>query len=314
MPTRGLGIALALALALGACSASPTGCAVDTAADVTLRFVNAHLLVPARLNDQPVWMLVDTGASATVVSEAAAERLGMRAVAERVTTTTAIDGERLNRNVWMASLRLGQVVMTAHPVAVAIATLGEVDGLPVAGAIGTDLLADFDVESDVPHGRFGLYRVHDCTGPLQPWGASWEAPISGNGFALPLSVRRGHFVTVPVTVDGQTLAAMVDWGAAISGMPTATATRLGVGAAALARDPTGRISGAAGVAIAVHRHVFAEMVIGPQHLRHVIIPVGDYALPTGDITLGADYLAHQRVWLSYATQQMFVQPAAIRAR
>lgn len=305
---------LALALALGACSASPSGRAVETAAELPLRVVSQHLLVPAQLNDQPVWMLVDTGASATVVTEAAAQRLHMEAVPERVTTTSAIDGQRLDRNVWMASMRLGQVVMTAHPVPVAIATLGEVDGKPVAGAIGTDLLAAFDVESDVPHGRLGLYRVHDCTGPLLPWGTAWDAPLSGAGFVLPLSVHAGHFVTVPVTVDGRALAAMVDWGAAISAMPMATAARLGVSAAALERDPSGRISGAAGVAIAVHRHVFAEMGIGPQRLRHVIIPVGDYALPTGDITLGEDYLAHQRVWLSYATQQMFVLPATIRLR
>ena len=59
------------------------------------------------------------------------------------------------------------------------------------------------------------------------------------------------------------------------------------------------------------RHVFGEVQIGPERLKRLTMLVGGTMLGGGDMLLGLDYLTSRRVWLSYATRQLFVAaPAA----
>jgi len=55
-----------------------------------------------------------------------------------------------------------------------------------------------------------------------------------------------------------------------------------------------------------HVHRFATLDIGSDFIRDPLIAVVD--LPQRDIemVLGSNYLAHRRLWLSYATHRVFV--------
>jgi hypothetical protein len=57
----------------------------------------------------------------------------------------------------------------------------------------------------------------------------------------------------------------------------------------------------------MHRHRFAELRVGPEATREPVLWVASVrVVPIVDLLLGADWLAPRRVWLSFATRQVFV--------
>jgi hypothetical protein len=57
----------------------------------------------------------------------------------------------------------------------------------------------------------------------------------------------------------------------------------------------------------MRRHRFSELRVGPEVTRDPLLWIGEVrVVPTADLLLGADWLGSRRVWLSFATRQIFV--------
>jgi hypothetical protein len=57
----------------------------------------------------------------------------------------------------------------------------------------------------------------------------------------------------------------------------------------------------------VHRHQFKELQVGNETVEKPSLWVEPLHLsPIADMLLGADWLAARRVWISFATSQLFV--------
>jgi len=63
-----------------------------------------------------------------------------------------------------------------------------------------------------------------------------------------------------------------------------------------------------GAKLATHQHRFARFQIGHVDYASPSIRVSPLRLVTGDMLLGADWLRGNRVWISYATHQVIIQP------
>ena len=112
---------------------------------------------------------------------------------------------------------------------------------------------------------------------------------------------------MPVTLDGKPLRALLDTGSGASLLAAPGMYRLGLDQAGLSGDPAGQISGLGPRMVVVHRHRFASLRVGDLLIEPPMLWVEPIRLtPIVDMLLGADWLAARRVWISFATQQVFV--------
>lgn len=286
-------------VALGAVVAVSRGaaaaCDVQTVAELTLRDVAGFLSVSVSIDGVPASLLLDTGAEAGLITPDAALRLGLPLDPTRQTRIEGTGGAgEVIPHVVLPGLAIGNLTVPAH--SVPVGPLPAVPRItpPVAGLLGADILAGFDVEIDARRGRFALHRVTGACAALVPW-AHETVPLR----------RSGDRLVVGAVLDGHPLDALLDTGALSVVLDTAAAERLGVSAAALARDPGGVSGGVDMREMVFHWHRFASLAIGDVVIRDPVITVTPVREQT-PMLLGASWFATRHVWLSYATGRMFV--------
>ncbi len=290
------------ALLLAACLARPAiaACVVRQGADVPLRATPAGWLVTLDVNRTALPFLFDTGAERSMIFAEAADRIGVRRDEWVATTTRGIGGDVRMRNADPDTLTLGGLPLRRHTMAadntlvVAPAQQGD-----AAGLLGQDLLSPYDLQIDGPHAALTLFAVSDCTARTLPW--------SGTTTAIPAARPTGAVLLIPVEIDGHVLEAAIDSGSTASLVTAAGTRKLGLGAAALAADPTGAAVGVGPRALPLRRHRFASVTIGGVASHDVLLWVGPaYLLRAIDVLLGRDWLASRMVWISFATNTVSV--------
>ena len=296
-----------LALLAGAVLAGPPAraaaaispCSVTTLAVLPLSLRNGHYLTVAQINGTPVEMLVDTGAAVSTIDPRVARTLRLEADRRRRSTiigaggtSTASAASVTARSFDLEGLHLGPVTLLANTLAAL--------GTAPSGLIGADLLARFDVEFDPSRGRLVLHGVTGCSGHFIDWSEPAEAVPLQHFFD-------GRLKTATVAVNGIDLPALVDTGSTQTVLFTQGARRLGAAATRSGTDRTGFGLGAVpGQRITMFAHRFASLRLGSETLAdpQLIVANGN---PLGvQMILGLDILARRRIWLSYATDQMFV--------
>lgn len=294
--------ALACLLALGGCATG--NCDVEKWAELPLLPGRALPLVQISVNGRPAAMVLDSGAQRSMLAAASAARLGVVATGrERAVTMAGIGGNTVNRETRVADFVFGSIRARDMSVMVAPLTLPVIDGIPVDGLLGADVLAPLDVELDLPHRRVAFYKQRTCAA-----GPPWSEPYAT------LSAKRGldNTVVIPAVLDGQPQRAMLDTGTMLSTVSLDAALRGGVDEMALRRDPVVAIHGA-NQGLSSHRlHKFAELGIGQDAVPAPVVVVTDAAgaaaARSWDMLIGNDYIGRKKLWLSYATDQVFVAP------
>ena len=294
-----------LLVALLFAPAARATCTVDHQATVALQVDGGAITLPVEVNGITATFLLDTGAQRSVVSEAAVQRLGLARDQWVGTTMRGIGGIDRRPNADPRSLRLGGVPLVRrtlnHDTSLTVADLprSTVGNQIIDGLLGRDFLSPFDLDLNVPARHVTLYRVSDCSGRFLPW--------SGDYAAIPITIPTEQAIIVPVTLDGRPLRALLDSGAGSSLLGAPGIYKMGLDTASLSADPSGQISGLGSRVLTVHRHRFGAMTVGNQTIATPQLWVEPLRLsPIVDMLLGADWLAGRRVWISFATQQLFV--------
>src|SRR5208337_4662908 len=260
-----------------------TMCDYQMRATVPLDSTHGRPLVDAEVNGDPVRLIVDTGAETTLLTSAAAERLGVPA-----TGTT------------VHSLAIGELVLRNLPVVVDSDSenSGPSLGKVADGILGLDVLSHFDVDLDMPNGRITFYRARMCEGGRPDWTlayATLDAEVSA----------RLHLI-VPVGLDNQTLSATVDSGSDSTVLADRDMARFGLTAAVLRRDPIIRVRGIAPTLSPIRVHRFTALTIGDLLFLRPEIPVSPLPDFVGDMLLGSDVLREHRAWLSWGSGRVYV--------
>lgn len=306
-------VVLAIGLLAGIPAAAPAAwaapapsCAPVLLARLTLRDDGGYLSVPALVAGRPFSLLVDTGAEGGLIDGAVAAALALPVDMQRRTILQGTGGGgAVVPDIVIPDLRLGTARTGLLALGALSVPVGALPGQPmivppVAGLLGSDVLARFDVEFDGPGGRLSLWRAPagGCT-PAPAWrGAYTELPAA----------RLGQRLTVTVVLDGVRLTALVDSGARSRILSQAAAARLGVTADRLAVDPGGEASGVDGRPVLYHWHRFGSLRVGEGVERAPVLTVLPLHEPV-DMLLGADWFARHAVWLSYGAGRVFVRPA-----
>lgn len=301
---------LLLALLAAACAgpapgASGDACALDRRAVLPVAVVQNVPLVGVHINGQPATLVLDTGANLTLLTETAARRLGLAREAGISVGTISAGGVGVASAARISGLTVGEVQVPARLVGVVPIALPQWAGGPVDGLLGTDLLAAYDVELDLPNGTVTLYRARPCLWAVPPWTGPYQL--------LEPRASPPGVLFVPMQLDGVGLTALLDTGTSLTVVTPRVAWAAGVPEAVLARAPVLRGITAGPNSLLTRAVRFHELRIGDEAWRGPGLLVGALPPTAGDALLGGDYLASRRVWLSFATGQVFVARPIARA-
>ncbi len=292
--------ALLLGALLAGCAAGPQGCTVQTVADLPLLPRVGITAVEATLQDRKIALLIDTGADVSVVSRNGAQQFDLRPGGDaRYTRLVGIGGVTFAPIVTVHDLGLGRGLAHSLDLPVAADFSKPVDGLPVFGLFGADFLSNYDVDVDVPHQHFGLYKATGCDSAMRPF----DPPY----FEVPFRDEDGH-IALDIKLDGHPVPAILDTGASSTVIDRNAALAAGVTPDLLAADRTRTVSGIDSRAVTVRRHRFGSLEVGDERLNNLPLDVAD--VQTGATLLGRDFLRFNRVLISYGRRTLFIQPVA----
>jgi hypothetical protein len=299
----GLSVLVAGTLFHGAADAA---CSVTARAAIPLDMVNNLVIVPVEVNGIAASFVLDTGAKRSMVTVEAVHRLGL-ARDQWIDTPVAGIGGRGSRlaNADPRSLTLGGIPLARrlfrHDASLAVSNLhiGRGSGPVIDGLLGGDFLSVFDLDLDEASRVLTLFSVQGCSGRFLPWPVGYTS--------IPVRFLIDDAIMVQVAVDGVPLWAMLDTGAAFSSLTAAAMIRLGLDPAGLAADPALTAGGVGFRGVPVRLHRFRSLEIAGEVMDPPLIWVGPMSTSPGiGMLLGEDWLAKRRIWISYATSQVFV--------
>lgn len=280
-------------------------CEVDAGAAVPVAVLGARMLVNAGVDGHPVLLQLDTGAVWTTLARSVADRLRLPRSAWITMDALGIGGREGGQAIVIRSLTLGGVTLHRKAGDGSLVLMPAADRPPVVndvaidGLLGSEFLADADLDLDGPGRTLTVHRVNRCAGRFLPWTIPYDA--------VPNARIQQNKMFLPVAVNGRALTALIDSGAFASAMNAAGMRALGLTRDDLRFDQVIETVGIGQrkVPLAVHR--VSELRIGARTRRDVPLLVGAIPLPDGvEMVLGADWLLQHRVWISHATTQLFV--------
>lgn len=296
---------LLILLVTAAVPAARAACSVDQVTTVPLGPSASAVTVPVEVNGITATFLLDTGASRSVVTGDAVRRLGLARDPWVGTTMSGIGGIDRRPNADPRSLSLGGVKLARqtlnHDTSLTVATIPRADagGQVIDGLLGRDFLSVFDLDLDFPGRRLALYRVNGCAGRFLPWQTGYTQ--------VPVSVPAEQAMIVAVRLDGTALRALLDTGSGASVVAAPGMARLGLQPSTLSSDAADTANGLGPRAVVMHRHGFRSLQVGEATTVSPSLWVAPVRLPLfADMVLGMDWLSRRRVWISYATAQIFV--------
>jgi predicted aspartyl protease len=275
------------------------GCGAVRLGETTVATLRNVPVITLFANGAAVTLLLDTGAETTILTPAAAQRIGaQRPRIEFQRQMRGIGGSLQTGEVELRSFTLGAVAVPWRRVRIAPINTGSVFFGPLDGVLGADTLSSFDVDLDLPGHRMAVYTKQTCPDAAPSWGQPYARLGTGRSFG-------GHLF-FPVQLDGHRIDAFIDTGSQVSVLSTKAASALGLTGAVLARDQAVMVHGAAAEQLSAHVHRFSRLEIGPAVVRNPELVVTDIRLNDADIVLGIDFLGSQRIWMSYGSQQIFL--------
>jgi hypothetical protein len=280
-------------------------CSLTVRATIPFDMVNNQIIVPVEVNGIDASFVLDTGASRSMVTVDAVHRLGLARDQWVGTGVGGIGGRDIPlANADPRSMTLGGIPLAKRlfhhdtSLAVGVMATGRGSGRLIDGLLGPDFLSVFDLDLHVADRRLILYAVPGCSGRFLPWPEGYRS--------IPVDFLIGDEIRLQVLVDRTPLWALLDTGAGFSMLSVPAMIRLGMRPADLASDPTLVAGGVGARRVIVHLHRFRSVEIAGESVDPPLIFVGPLSVPGVGMMLGEDWLASRRIWISYATKQVFV--------
>jgi hypothetical protein len=143
-----------------------------------------------------------------------------------------------------------------------------------------------------------LYRPRLCPDVEPPWKEPF-ARVPG------VSARRDRLL-MPVELDGVQGMGILDTGAQATTIGQQMADRLGLTPQAMAGDPVVQLHGLGPGPREARRHRFGLLRIGPAAESEPVLTVLPADTGIGDAVVGEDFIDGRRIWLSFATREVFI--------
>lgn len=269
-------------------------CQLTREAEVQMSFRDGHYVVPVDIGGHSYPMVLAIGTDRTALSPGAIQALGLAEDSRRADVVSGLGSTTSVYPHIVPSLKFGSSEWVNLPVLTIEAikrTPGDTDA-PV-GILGTDVLSRYDLNVDFPNRTMTLYTAQGCIAQFLPWqGRYFE-------YAAKTQPSSKHRFIIPVTLNGQKLDAILSTGLWKTILKRSVLPEVGgVRVAQSTASPTG-----------VDLFRFDSFQVGPRNYRNVRLQVND-SIPDGeDITLGLDFMHSRRVWFSFSSERVFMQPS-----
>ncbi len=283
------------------------GCAVEPLAEVPVSMQRNEPHVAAEINDWPVNLVLDTGAQHTMISAGVASRIQLR----RGTAGGTMQALGGTAPSWPARARVfsfGGVALRDQPLRVSPVELPRPAGQIPDGLLGADVLSNYDIDFDFANNRLTLHRARNCP----DGGPGWNFPY----VTLTMITAPPGRIMVPAELDGVPFGAVIDTGAEMTAIARTIALRTGRSEAELDAGPAVTITGASDAKVIGRRTQFRAIRIGRLLANAPVLVVVPLPQNVASGILGMDFLRGRRVWVSYASQKVFVgiPPATVASR
>jgi predicted aspartyl protease/Tfp pilus assembly protein PilF len=257
---------------------------------------------------EPLRFLLDTGSGMTVISDKAAQRVGVRAVA-RGGAARGIGGNGRFDIVYgfLSSLDVGGARIRNVPVYIRPLFTS---GLPLDGYIGLTVVSKFLTTVDYGARIFTLDRQRLPVGKL----AAQAQPPSAGGVEIPLRTTLGGYLSGEVQLEGidKPLNFIIDTGASVSVVSQLLAMREEMDR--FAKTTRLRVYGAAGVAEDVKLLVLPRVTLGSfmrESVPAVVLDLNPINETSGfDQTgiIGGNFLRHFRITFDFMRGVVRLEP------
>lgn len=297
---------IVLSCVLVAVPADAAKCQLVRVAEWPVKLERNRALIDGSINGHPVGVLIDTGASKTVMTRSAAERLGLDRVDARM-SFHGVGGRTRAELTEIEEFRLGGVVQRKWPVLV----IGELPMGDIAVILGEDFFEDLDLELDFGNKVMRLFQPQDCDkAALAYW-----APDTPR-----LRIGSVHKLAVDVEVNGVPLLALIDTGASRSTLDLGAARRAGITPTGARVTSGGCIAGIGRKPVDAFIAPMERFAIGDEIIRDARIPIADIAgflkreepgsliarpVDAPEVILGVDFLLAHRVFISHAQRAVY---------
>jgi predicted aspartyl protease len=321
----GCGLAFAaLASAWGLSADAADNCPplqLITTVDMLPREKSVRPVVSVLIEHKSKYMLVDTGGIFTDVTRETADELGLQHFRQGV-EEVGVNGETSDEGTRVSDFEIGRLHASGVDFMIAPkAPLGD----EIAGTISPNMLRNYDVEFDFGGDKMSLLSQDHCEGKVIYWPASAVAVV-------PMRLVHSGHIIIPITLDGQTLDALLDTGA------TTTVLNLRVAEArfgfdANANKPVGYMPGPNPLPIYERKFsalglegivignptvsIMADLMGSPADIQphaessfmgsRLSVPEEARGLP--QIILGMNELRHLHLYIAYKEQKLYITPA-----
>lgn len=281
-------------------------CQLVRVAEWPVKLDRNRALVDGSINGHPVGVLIDTGASKTVMTRSAAERLGLDRVDASI-SFYGVGGRTRAELTEIEEFRLGAAVQRKWPVLV----IGEQPMGDVAVILGEDFFENLDLELDFGNNVVRLFQPQDCDkAALAYW-----APDTPS-----LKIADVHRLVVDVEVNGVPLLALVDTGASRSTLDLGVARRAGITPASAGAASGGCIVGIGRKPVDAFIAPMERFAIGNEIIRDARIVIADMSghpmregfgsrtskpFDTPEVILGVDFLLAHRVFIAHSQRAVY---------
>jgi predicted aspartyl protease len=290
---------LLLLVLLARCAAPPAiDCDLTQVAQMPLEVQDRLLVVPVGINGKWVHLVVDSGAERTMISDTAAERLGLPHDPKHIIHAMGIGGVTTTTDVSIDRMVLGGVHFPINRIGVGTFNLQNERGLSADGLLGADILLAFDMDIDVPDNKLTLYRSRVCSNTQPPW--------TEPAFEITGVKARKDRLLLPFQLDSVPGLAILDTGAQGNVVGVDMARRMGLNDQAMAGDRAVHQHGVGPGDTISYLHQFKQLEIGPVTVESPKLMVLQSDFGVGDALIGESFLQGRRVWLSFRNRQVFV--------
>jgi predicted aspartyl protease len=253
---------------------------------------DGRVLVPVTVEGRALYFLLDTGGISTTMKWELARDMKLP-VKQTTRTLTGMGGSSMNFAIEGENFSIAGLRVENKPIYV------EGRPLPFAdGTLSSDILRDYDVEIDLAQVRISLAASGRCEPP--PGASAVAIDVAQSG------AHSGH-VRFPIKIDGTTIMATLDTGAATSLISMRAAALLGV----YPTSPELRAAGRNGP-YQLYTYPFQAMEIGEVTVdKPRIIITGDSIIPGMDseMVLGIDALAGMHLTIAYGQNRLYISGA-----
>jgi predicted aspartyl protease len=292
---RWLAALAVLALAAPACPAAEVRCRLVRIAEWPVRFERELPLVDGAINGRKITVLLDTGAYASILTRAAADRLGL-ATRGSYESMVGFGGESDVTTARLDELYIEGAVRNNVRVRVAVER-------PIAGVdfiLGDDFFRNADMEFHYAERMVRLFQPRDCRdAPLAYWDKD----------AHSVAMEEDGKIVIPLKVNGRDALAMIDSGASASVIHLNFAERLGITPQSPNVAPGGCKRGVGAGEVRSWIAQFDTVELGGEVIRDARIAIADFipelARVNPEVILGTDFLRAHRVLVSRSQRKVY---------